>query len=180
VGRLQHNFPIDTAPSRAKKISAVTPPSNHPRRPPRITPFQNLQPLYFVTFNTHARRAILAYPEIFEAFTGFSTRAHLEHQIAVGRFVIMPDHIHLFVILPPSGPSLPSWIKSLKAVLGKTLLQSGIPKPHWQEGFFDHLMRSAESYDQKWEYVLANPVRAGLAATPDEWPFQGEITRIER
>ena len=31
-----------------------------------------------------------------------------------------------------------------------------------QEGFFDHLLRSYESYAQKWEYVRENPVRAGL------------------
>lgn len=37
-------------------------------------------------------------------------------------------------------------------------------------------MRSAESYDAKWEYVRANPVRAGLVADPDDWPYQGEIS----
>jgi len=51
-------------------------------------------------------------------------------------------------------------------------------KPHWQEGFFDHLLRSQESYLEKWEYVRMNPVRAKLCDMPDAWPFQGEIVRI--
>ena len=32
----------------------------------------------------------------------------------------------------------------------------------WQEEFFDHVLRSSESYSQKWNYVKENPVRAGL------------------
>jgi hypothetical protein len=49
----------------------------------------------------------------------------------------------------------------------------------WQPGFFDHVLRSDESYSQKWNYVRENPLRAGLARTADDWPFQGEICRIE-
>jgi putative transposase len=39
-------------------------------------------------------------------------------------------------------------------------------------------MRSSESYSQKWEYVRNNPVRAGLVAEPEAWPFQGEIAEL--
>ena len=50
----------------------------------------------------------------------------------------------------------------------------------WQPGFFDHVLRSNESYAQKWEYVRDNPVRAGLVPSWQEWPHQGEIVRIDR
>lgn len=53
------------------------------------------------------------------------------------------------------------------------------PLPHWQQGFFDHLIRSSESYAQKWEYVRENPVRAGFVTAADTWPYQGEFVRIE-
>jgi putative transposase len=89
----------------------------------------------------------------------------------------MPVHIHLFIYLP-SDVWLDRWIQSLRSVLGKRLLSLGVAKPHWQPGFFDHVLRSEESYSQKWEYVRQNPVRAGLCAHPDEWPFQGEIVRL--
>ena len=52
--------------------------------------------------------------------------------------------------------------------------------PLWQPGFFDHLMRSDESYAQKWDYVRENPVRHGLVPASDAWPYQGEIVRIDR
>ena len=90
----------------------------------------------------------------------------------------MPDHVHLFVAFPSDGIALPDWINSLRTVIGKRLLRLGIYKPHWQEVFFDHLLRSGESYSQKWEYVRMNPVRAGLSETPEAWPYQGEIVRI--
>jgi hypothetical protein len=47
-------------------------------------------------------------------------------------------------------------------------------------GFFDHLLRNRESYDEKWEYVRNNPPRAGLVKFRDDWPYQGEIASIDR
>jgi putative transposase len=104
---------------------------------------------------------LLARPEVHEVFCIFCSRAK-EHDIAIGRYVIMPDHVHLFVAFPIDGIALPSWVQSLRTVIGKRLLRLEIPKPHWQEGFFDHLLRSHESYAQKWDYVRLNPVRAKL------------------
>jgi hypothetical protein len=76
------------------------------------------------------------------------------------------------------GIPLPTWVQSLRAVIGKRLLRLEIPKPHWQEGFFNHLLRSHESYAQKWDYVRLYPVRAKLSQTPETWPYQGEIVSI--
>jgi putative transposase len=67
-------------------------------------------------------------------------------------------------------------VRILKRVLSKAI--SAAPS-HWRQGFFDHLIRHGESYAEKWEYVRQNPVRAGLAKDPDEWPWQGEIVRLE-
>ena len=149
-----------------------------PRRPPRLRRlFDNARPFYFITLNTYKRQTLLARDEVNEVFCTFSARAQ-EHDVAVGRYVIMPDHVHLFAAFPIVGITLPSWVQSLRNVIGKRLLELGISKPHWQEGFFDHLLRSHESYSQKWDYVRMNPVRAGLCKTPEAWPYQGEIVRI--
>jgi putative transposase len=52
--------------------------------------------------------------------------------------------------------------------------------PIWQRGFFDHVLRSDGSYHQKWEYVLANPVRARLVLQVGAWPYAGEVIPIDR
>jgi len=120
---------------------------------------------------------MLACAEIHEAFCIFCMRAQ-GYNVALGRYVLMPDHAHLFVMLPPEGITLIKWVQSLRSTLGKTLLTLGFEKPHWQEGSFDHVLRSYESYSQKWDYVRMNPARAGLSETPEAWPYQGEITRL--
>jgi putative transposase len=149
-----------------------------PRRPPRLGRLlDTVRPFYFVTFNTYKRQNFLARPEVHETFCTFCFKAQ-EHNVAVGRYVIMPDHVHLFAAFPTDKVALPAWVQSLRTVIGKRLLRLGIQKPHWQEGFFDHLLRSHESYSQKWEYVRMNPVRAQLSKTPKNWPYQGEIVRI--
>ena len=149
-----------------------------PRRPPRLSRlFDNVRPFYFVTFNTYKRQSLLARDEVHAAFRTFSIKAQ-ERNVAVGGYVIMPDHVHLFAAFPIDGITLPSWVQSLRNVIGKRLLKLGIHKPHWQEGFFGHLLRSHESYAQKWEYVRMNPVRAKLCDTPEAWPYQCEIVRI--
>jgi putative transposase len=120
----------------------------------------------------------LANETLHETFLVFAHHAP-DHGAWVGLYVVMPDHIHLFVWLS-AETELTVWVQSLKSVLGKELLRLGHQKPHWQEGFFDHLLRSGESYEQKWEYVRQNPVRKGLCVQPEDWPYQGEITPLER
>ena len=69
-------------------------------------------------------------------------------------------------------------MKGFKRSLTRVLDAMGVSSPHWQKGFFDHVMRSGELYSEKWNYVRDNPVRAGLVAEADAWPFQGEIYEL--
>lgn len=93
----------------------------------------------------------------------------------VGRYVLMSDHLHLFVTFARDGVALSDWVKSLKNTLSKFWRLSGVSAPHWQKGFFDHVMRSADSYSEKWDYAAANPVRGGLSSSAESWPYQGTV-----
>jgi len=42
----------------------------------------------------------------------------------------------------------------------------------WQDESFDHVLRSTESLYEKCQYICENPVRRGLAATPEDWPWR--------
>ncbi len=92
-------------------------------------------------------------------------------QWLVGRYVVMPDHIHLFAARG-TDVSLERWIKHWKAAFSK---RHGNPQHRWQAHHWDRRLRSGESYREKWEYVRANPVRQGLVDDPDDWPYQGEV-----
>src|SRR3954470_24007573 len=106
-------------------------------------------PIYFVTTCTSGRRPILTNPAIHKTFMEFSNAGE-NHGAYVGAYVIMPDHVHLFVALD-QDQKLSDWMKSLKNTLSKSLRVTGVRSPHWQKGFFDHVLRSGESYSQKWE-----------------------------
>ena len=136
-------------------------------------------PIYYITACTHNRRRILDRPDVHDTLIQFGLRA-TEHGVWVGRYVIMPDHIHLFAGFEPGSIALSAWMKSLKNAISKTLKGATFPGPHWQKGFFDHVIRSEESYEQKWVYVRDNPVRAGLVRSAEDWPYAGEIAKFAR
>jgi putative transposase len=143
----------------------------HPPRLGRLDRYFPGYSIFFVTCCTHQRANILANPVIHEAFRNFC-RSAKERQVFVGRYVLMPDHMHFFV---DCGVLLSDWMKSLKNALSKCFRQQGNAAPHWQKGFFDYLVRSERSYEEKWQYTFDNPVRAKLVVTPEEWPYQGEM-----
>jgi REP element-mobilizing transposase RayT len=150
----------------------------YPEIPPRLGLIFLNNPVFFITFCTHQRRKLLASDAMHKAFITFATKACSDHNIAVGRYVIMPDHFHLFV-RGPDDFQLGLWVGMLKQALAKHVTLT-TTSPIWQRGFFDHLLRSDENYSQKWNYVWENPVRAGLVTKADDWPYSGEIVLIDR
>ncbi len=148
------------------------------KRPPRLmSVFQKYDPpLFFVTFGTFNRKPVLAYAELHSRFLEFAERS-AERDTAIGKYVIMPDHIHFF-IRPARDHRLGPTIGFLKRSLSGALKRSQVVAPHWQPGFFDHLIRSSKSYSEKWDYVVQNPVRAGLVDCSENWPYCGEVVSI--
>ena len=151
----------------------------HPRVPPRLRWIFSRNPVFFVTCCTYRRKKLLATNAVHEAFVAFAAQAYSRRNIAVGRYVIMPDHLHLFVC-GPDDFELGRWMGTPKQYLGKRIEVGASTLPMWHRGFFDHLLRSDESYAQKWNYVRENPVRDGLVNDADTWPYSGEIVLIDR
>jgi REP element-mobilizing transposase RayT len=91
----------------------------------------------------------------------------------------MPDHVHFFATpCREEAMSLSEFIKNWKRWTRHEIREKEGPAFRWQPEFFDHVLRSGESYAGKWEYVRMNPVRAGLVSDPDDWPYQGEVVQI--
>ena len=150
-------------------------------RPERLRRLERIfvrSPIYFVTACTSNRRKILSTPAIQQSFVQFAKEGP-KHGAWIGAYFLMPDHFHLFVAVDDERIMLVEWVKSLKNALSKTLRSQKVQPPHFQKGFFDHLLRSAESYTEKWHYVRENPVRAGLVERWEDWPFRGEIFALE-
>jgi REP element-mobilizing transposase RayT len=136
-------------------------------------------PRYFLTLCIAHRRRILAAPQTARILTESWRAAPQIHEWAVGRYVVMPDHVHFFAAALSDKKSLSSFIRDWKKWTTRQFQVSGITSPPaWQPEFFDHVLRSAESYEEKWNYVRENPVRAGLVPSAEEWPYSGECTLL--
>ena len=90
----------------------------------------------------------------------------------MGRYMIMPDHIHYFAGYRDGVVEFKDWVKYWKSQFSKKYKRS---ECRWQSNEFDHRVRSGASYEQKWQYVRENPKRHGLVERPEDWPYQGEI-----
>lgn len=140
-------------------------------------------PVYFITACTAGRRALLANDAAFAILRAEFEAAPSRHGWMIGRFVVMPDHVHFFCVSDerPDAAPLSYFVGAFKQWTAKSILRSsGVAAPLWQREFFDHVLRSDESYESKWRYVLENPVRAGLVKAAGDWPYGGEITAIAR
>jgi putative transposase len=134
----------------------------------------NRSVIVFLTVCSKDRRPILATAETHQTLrTAWACASHW----LVGRYVVMPDHIHLFCApnVMPAKP-LGNWVRFWKATVSKA--HSAVEGTFWQTDFWDTQLRGHESYASKWEYVRNNPVRAGLVARTEDWPHQGEMNLL--
>jgi len=133
-------------------------------------------PLFYLTVCVRQRRQVLAKSSVCEILVGAWQNSLEVYGWRVGRYVVMPDHVHFFASpATREEKDLSSFIGGWKNWTQEAIHRSGLPYFAWQKEFFDHLLRSSESYSEKWEYVRLNPVRAQLVSEPEDWPYQGEI-----
>jgi putative transposase len=88
-------------------------------------------------------------------------------------YCFMPDHVHLLVEGVAEDADLQKFMKSWKQKTGFEYARAHNGHRLWQVGFVDHVIRSDESMERHARYILANPIRAGLARTIDQYPFAG-------
>jgi len=132
--------------------------------------------IIFLTICTKNRQRILANAQAHELLKSTWQK---QPTWLVGRYIIMPDHIHLFcapATLPPSPIS--PWVKFWKSSAARLWPQPKEGSP-WQRHFWDTQLRRGENYAEKWRYVMENAVRAGLVKRAEDWPYQGELNVLQ-
>jgi len=149
-------MPDDSQPQRNRPVHGVIPAIGRPT-------------IVFVTVCTKDRARWLASENVHSLL-----RSIWEDPLSwlVGRYILMPDHIHLFAGLAGKEVTLEGWVRYWKTQYRKRATD---PTQEWQDGHWDRRLRNEESYECKWEYVRTNPVRHGLVARAEEWPYQGTI-----
>jgi REP element-mobilizing transposase RayT len=127
-----------------------------------------------VTVVTRHRRPVFADPAVASGAVRILRERSTSTGVPVYAFCVMPDHAHLVVSASPSC-GIVAFVGQYKNLVQREAWAHGVEGRLWQESFWDHFLRADEGLDGAVEYVLANPVRAGLARTWREYPFAGSL-----
>ena len=90
-------------------------------------------------------------------------------------WVVMPNHVHLLILPLVALPKITHWIKG-RTAREANLLLGRAGEPFWQHESYDHWARNERELQRIVAYIEDNPVSAGLAATPEDWPWSSTTT----
>ena len=134
--------------------------------------FRGQATIVFATVCSRHRERSLANGVVHDALLGTWKKAD---RWTIGAYMIMPDHMHFFCSPLDETVEIEKWITFWKRQLKRDL---GEKTPRFQIDSFHHRLRGEDSYSEKWEYVRANPVRAGLVEKVEDWPYQGVLNEL--
>ena len=152
------------------------------RKPNRLTHYDYSEDgAYFITICTKNKQALLSEISIGDVVGADIIRPKLTKygyivntainaitshypSVKVDRYVIMPDHIHLILMVSNNntdGRILSAPTKTITTVIGQmkrwVSKKSGISL--WQKSYYDHIIRNEEDYISKCVYIENNPAK---------------------
>jgi len=134
--------------------------------------------VYFITFKTWKKLELnpAAQQVVLDACLFFNHQRYI-----VFVLVVMPDHVHL-LIQPLQKSKQEFWTLSsiMKSIKGYSAKQIPEVMTHigtvWQDERYDRIIRDETEFQNTWEYIRQNPVKAGLSPTPETYPFLWQDT----
>lgn len=84
----------------------------------------------------------------------------------------MPDHLHVIIDGELDHSNALQAMKAFKQQSG-FWFSKNIRDARWQKDFYDRILRNDESLENLVEYILHNPVRAGIVSDWKKYPFMG-------
>ena len=90
----------------------------------------------------------------------------------------MPDHLHFLPSPRADGISVLTFTNQYKGKATNRSWAVGWQGKLWQPRYYDHIVRQEESLRMIAEYILDNPVRQGLVARAEDWPWSGHMNPL--
>lgn len=124
---------------------------------------------YFATTKCWEGRVVFQIPEAAEILVQTLLHYRDRGDYLLHEFVVMPDHLHL-LLTPGAKTSLEKTIQLIKGGSSHRIHAAREGRTQiWQVGFHDWTIRDESDWRAKAQYIWMNPVRAGLAARPEDW-----------
>ena len=142
-------------------------------RPKRLATFSYIGLWrYSLTFCTHDRQQLFTDATAVDISLSRVLQSAAAHAFAVAAYCFMPDHLHLLVEGCDENAHLVAFARDVKQRIGYSHPQKSTVRI-WQNGLYDRVLRDDEATLTVAKYILENPVRAGLAREPRDYPFSG-------
>jgi putative transposase len=106
-------------------------------------------------------------------------RTRSERPFHIDAWVVMPDHMHCLITLPPGDSDYSNRIKAIKIrfsrALPRTERRSAVralkgERGIWQRRFWEHAIRDVDDFAHHMDYVHFNPVKHGFVRSVADWP----------
>ncbi|MGA2570627.1 MAG: transposase [Terracidiphilus sp.] len=126
---------------------------------------------FFATTRTHMGRRLFQSDRNATLLIGVLRSCIAAHEFQIHDFVIMPDHVHLLITVHDQM----TIEKAMQLIKGR--FSYLVKKEHgylgevWQRGFSEVRISDEQSLQKHREYIAQNPVKAGLAEGPNEYPY---------
>ena len=144
---------------------------SHPGRNGAAANILNPSRTFFATTGTSMGRRLLQSERNAELFIDVLRSLVAEHKFELHDFVVMPDHVHLLLTVYDEM-TIERAMQLIKGRFSYRLSHEiGYLGEVWQRGFTEEQVMNRESLDAHREYIAQNPVKAGLAASADGFPF---------
>ncbi|MGD9368203.1 MAG: transposase [Desulfobacteraceae bacterium] len=137
------------------------------RLPSRI--YENPSQIFSITICTWRRAALFKYSKYANSLIETLNNGLFIEKAKRFAYCLMPDHLHLLV--SPRQGSLIDLISRWKSFSANRLRQKGLASRCWQRGFYDHALRREEEVKSTAEYIVNNPIRAGLVRHWQDYPY---------
>ena len=81
--------------------------------------------------------------------------------INIDTFIIMPNHIHVILLLSGCCSTLPEIIRGFKTFSSRRInnLRKQTGSPLWQRNYYEHIIRDEEDLMRVREYITQNPLK---------------------
>lgn len=132
---------------------------------------------YSLIFRTAAGRLLFTNAQVVGRVVRQLLRAAAEQRFSVIAYCFMPDHLHLFIEGWSDDSDGKQFIDAFKQYSSCDVSQMGLGSV-WQRYGFEHVLRDDDSTVEVVKYILRSPVRAGLAASVQEYPFVGSMAYV--
>jgi len=145
--------------------------------PPSLTSGQAFVALDRLLDTARTGPFYLRQPEIAEIVVGAIRYRDEARQYRLHDYVVMPNHVHLLITPCVAVSKLLQSLKRHTAREGnRTLGLTG--QPFWQDEGYDRVVRDSAEFQRIANYIIMNPVKAGITATPEEFPWSSATRSV--